>query len=393
MKIGINARLLRDSTTRGWNRYTVNLVSELSRTGVECFLYSDRPLHPAHLARFAPDSYRVVQAPPMRYVVWEQLWLPRQCARDRIDVLHSPYNYSLPWSSSCPRVLTLHDAIDAVYYRPRTGWTDNLSARSLKARLHNWVAAARADRIITVSNHARRDLVECMGIPAPKIVVIYEAAEPRFGRPVSDEARARVRRKYELPARYVFYVGGWEARKNVPFLMREFAAAKLDGVNLVLGGGSEHERAELTQLARELHVADRIRMLGWIDDEDLPAIYSSALCFAYPSEYEGFGLQLCEAMAAGCPTFAARATSLPEVLGDGGETFALDCAGALAELLRRVSSDEDFRKDLSDRAGARSREFSWAETARQTLSVYESLLRAAASKPVTTTSDQPACER
>jgi len=374
MRIGINARLLRDPTMRGWNRYTVNLVAELSRSGVELILYSDRPVHAAHLARFAPDSCQVVQSPLMRYAVWEQVWLPRQCARDRIDVLHSPYNYSLPWSSRCPRVLTLHDAIETVYYRARTKWTEGLSIRGLRSRLHNWAAIVRADRIITVSDHAKRDLVDALKIPAAKIAVIYEAAEPRFSQLVSDNVLERVRGKYDLPARYVCYIGGWELRKNVPFLIRAFAAANLDGVNLVLGGGTDHRKAGLTHLARELQVADRIRILGWIDDEDLPAIYSGALCFAYPSEYEGFGLQLCEAMATGCPTFAARATSLPEVLGEGGETFALDTPDALAALLRRVSTDEDFRKGLSDRARVRSREFSWAETARQTLSVYESLL-------------------
>jgi len=390
MRIGVNARLLRDPKMRGWNRYTVNLVAELSRSGVELILYCDQPLQADHLARFESDSYRVVQAPPMRYVLWEQVWLPRQCARDRIDVLHSPYNYSLPWSSSCPRVLTLHDAIDAVYYHPQTKWTDNLSPRSLKWRLYNWAATSRANRIITVSNHAKRDLAEALRIPAAKISVIYEAADPRFSQPVSDDSLERVRRKYAMPARYVFYVGGWERRKNIPFLMREFAAANLDGVHLVLGGGTDPQRAELTQLAGELRIADRTTMLGWIDDEDLPAIYSGALCFAYPSEYEGFGLQLCEAMASGCPTFASRATSLPEVLGSGGETFALDAPGALAALLRRVSIDDDFRKDLSGRARARSLEFSWAETARQTLSVYESLLPHRAQQSSALTS---ACER
>ena len=390
MRIGVNARLLRDPKMRGWNRYTVNLVAELSRSGVELILYCDQPLQADHLARFESDSYRVVQAPPMRYVLWEQVWLPRQCTRDRIDVLHSPYNYSLPWSSSCPRVLTLHDAIDAVYYHPQTKWTDNLSPRSLKWRLHNWAATSRANRIITVSNHAKRDLAEALRIPAAKISVIYEAADPRFSQPVSDDSLERVRRKYAMPARYVFYVGGWERRKNIPFLMREFAAANLDGVHLVLGGGTDPQRAELTQLAGELRIADRTTMLGWIDDEDLPAIYSGALCFAYPSEYEGFGLQLCEAMASGCPTFASRATSLPEVLGNGGETFALDAPGALAALLRRVSIDDDFRKDLSGRARARSLEFSWAETARQTLSVYESLLPHRAQQSSALTS---ACER
>src|SRR5260370_28050857 len=175
MRIGINARLLRDPTMRGWNRYTVNLVAELSRAGVELILYSDQPVHPVHLARFEPGICKVMQSPPMRYAWWEQVWLPRQCARDQIDVLHSPYNYSLPWSSSCPRVLTLHDAIETVYYHRGTSWMDNLSLRSLKWRLHHWVATARAKRIITVSNNSRRDLVEALGIPAVKVPVISEA--------------------------------------------------------------------------------------------------------------------------------------------------------------------------------------------------------------------------
>ncbi len=150
-----------------------------------------------------------------------------------------------------------------------------------------------------------------------------------------------------LPERYVFFVGGWERRKNVPFLMREFAAADLDGVNLVLGGGTDPQRAELTQLADELHIADRTTMLGWIDDEDLPAIYSGALCFAYPSEYEGFGLQLCEAMATGCPTFASRATCLPEILGDGGETFAT----GLFRRARRVVATRVDRRSFPQEPG------------------------------------------
>jgi glycosyltransferase involved in cell wall biosynthesis len=94
----------------------------------------------------------------------------------------------------------------------------------------------------------------------------------------------------------------------------------------------------------------------------------------YPSEYEGFGLQLCEAMAAGCPTLAARATSLPEVLGAGGETFTLDTYDELVELLRRVNQDDSYRSELSRRARMRSADFSWASTASRTIGVYESAL-------------------
>ena len=121
-------------------------------------------------------------------------------------------------------------------------------------------------------------------------------------------------------------------------------------------------------------VGDRVRLVGWVGDDDLPALYAGALCFVYPSEYEGFGLQLCEAMAVGCPVLAAAATSLPEVLGMGGETFDLDSPEMLAGLLQRVISEPDFRADLSRRARLRSADFSWRRTADATAAVYRELV-------------------
>jgi glycosyltransferase involved in cell wall biosynthesis len=374
VRVAFNARGLSDATLRGWNRYTVNLLAELSRNGVELFLYSDKPLHADHLARLSPGTYRVAQAPAMRYVKWEQLWLPRQCAADSVDLLHTPINFGLPWRSPCLRVLTLHDAIDVVYYRARMRWWEKLAPDDIRTYLYHRMAAANADRIITVSHHARTDLVNRLGLAPAKIDVIHEAAEARFSEPVTPETLERVKQQYQLPSSYIFYVGGWEARKNISFLLKSFAAAGLSGVSLVLGGGKDAQMREMAELARALSIADRVKLLGWVDECNLPALYAGALSFVYPSEYEGFGLQLCEAMAAGCPTFAARATSLPEVLGDGGETFTLDSCDELAALLRRVSVDDDFRQDLRRRARKRSADFSWASTASRTIGVYESTL-------------------
>ena len=374
MRVAFNARLLAGSTLRGWNRYTVNLLAELSRRGIDLFLYSDKKLQEDHLSRLMPGTYRVVESPPMRYVKWEQAWLPRQCAADSIDILHTPINFGLPWRSPCLRVLTLHDAIDMVYYRARTRWWKNLAPGDIKSYVYHRMAAANADRIITVSNHAKTDLVSRLGLAAGKIDVIHEAAEARFSEPVSQQTIEEVRLRYQLPPRYVFYVGGWEIRKNIPFLLNSFAAADLPEVSLVLAGGREAQMQELIELSRTLSIENRVRLLGWVHDRDLPPLYAGALSFVYPSEYEGFGLQLCEAMATGCPTLAARATSLPEVLGRGGETFTLDSSDELAGLLRRLNFDDGFRLDLSRRALIRSADFSWASTASRTVAVYESML-------------------
>ncbi|MCI0421991.1 MAG: glycosyltransferase family 4 protein, partial [Acidobacteria bacterium] len=374
MRVAFNARILCAPTLRGWNRYTVNLLAELSAMGVELFLYTDRLLHEGHLARLPKGGYCVRVAPPMQYGWWEQRWMPRQCDEDRVNVLHTPFNFGLPWSSPCPRVLTLHDAIDHVYYSRQTTWRQRLSTCAMKTRLYHWIARTRAHQIITVSEHAKADLENSLGIPSKKISVIYEAADSRFHMPISSAMRVRVRESYRLPRPYVFYVGGWEKRKNVPFLMRAFAEANLNGVDLVLAGGEKEQQPELIRLADSLGVADRIHLFSWVDDSDLPTLYAEALCFVYPSEYEGFGLQLCEAMAVGSPTLAADTSCLPEILGNGGKTFSLISTEELSRLLHQIASDLDYRVELSMKAKRRGANFSWQQTAVKTFEIYQQAL-------------------
>lgn len=370
MRVAFNARTLSGPTIRGWNRYTINLLANLPALGVDLFLYSDTPLHPAHLEQLPAGSYHVRVAPGWPYVAWEQWWLARQCAADHVDILHSPSNFGLPWRSKCRRVLTLHDAI---------GQFDSDGAHPLLRRpdwdtLRHWISRTRADKVITVSAYSKKDLVNHLRIPEHKIEVIHEAADGRFAESVPRLVRMAVRNKYGLARPYVLYIGGWEARKNPEFLIDAFGRAKLDGVNLVMAGGLEAQRARMAAFVRERSLAESVRLLGWVDDADLPALYSEALCFVYPSKYEGFGLQLCEAMAAGCPTFAANAACLPEVLGSGGELFSLDDPCGLAALLVRVATNGDFRIGLQQRARRRAESFSWARTAEQTFSVYQQVL-------------------
>lgn len=370
MKVGLNVRILRTETLRGWSRYTVNLLAELSSLGLELCLYSDAPLHDAHLSRLAPGRFQVRIAPRMHYLEWEQQWLPRQAAADNVAVLHTPFNFGLPWRSPCAQVLTLHDAIGQ-YDRPLK---ERIKLESLKMGVYHWVSRTRADRIVTVSNHSKRDLVQQLGVHPGKIDVVYEAADSRFHENISASDRALARQRHHLTEPYIFYVGGWEERKNVPFLLRAFAAARTRDVQLVLAGGLESQRGEMLALAHALGVADSVRLLGWVDDAELPALYADASCFVYPSTYEGFGLQLCEAMAVGCPTLAAQATCLPEVLGYGGETFSLHDVSQLVALLSNVVESPSYRADLRDRAVRRAADFSWRRTAEETVVTYEAAI-------------------
>jgi glycosyltransferase involved in cell wall biosynthesis len=374
MKIAFNARLLSSPTLRGWNRYTINLLLELSSLNIELFLYSDSPLHKNHLAKLPKDSYQISISPPMRYVLWEQYWLPKQCEKDQVDILHCPLNFGLPWFSPCPRVLTLHDAIDQVYYTQDIPWYQQLNLADIQNRFYHWVARNRADHIITVSEYSKQDIVKYLQIPENKITVIYEAADANFHQEVTQGERLQVKNKYQLQLPYIFYIGGWEKRKNIPFLIKAFAEADLDGVELVIAGGNDEQCDPLLKLGGSLGIENKLRLLGWVDDVDLPALYAEAVCFVYPSEYEGFGLQLCEAMAVGCPVLAARSTCLPEVLGDGGETFRLDELSELSRLLRRLVEDQTFLEDLKQRAYQKAQCYSWKNTAFVTQKLYSSMI-------------------
>lgn len=374
MKVAFNARSLEYPTLRGFNRYAINLLAELAGLGVEIFLYSEKPLQPVHLARLPKDSYQIRIAPSMRrYLVWEQYWLPKQCEKDKVELLHSPMNFGLPLSSPCPRVLTLCDAIEQVYYPQYMTWKEKLSIANVRNQMYHWVARTSAEHIITISQHSKNDIVKYLHIPEQKITVTYLAADERFHQPVSDTERLTVTNKYGLDFPYILYVGGWEKRKNIPFLVHAFAQANLEGVKLVLAGGTDSQRTTLLELAQKLNVTNNIKLLNWVDDADLPAIYAKALCFIYPSEYEGFGLQLCEAMAVGCPVLAARATSLPEILAEGGEIFELTI-NELATKIYQVATCTMYRNQLVERARSRSQIFGWKKTAKLTKDLYSKLI-------------------
>ena len=377
LRIGFNAYLLSVPSLRGWTRYTVNLLAALPAHGVRPVLYSLAPIHPDHLARLPPGCFEVRSAPPMRYLWWENRWLPQQLRDDRVDVFHCPMNYGMPWATPCPRVLTLHDAIDELYHAPRLTRRERWRPRAIRPRLANWIARRRADAIITVSHHAKSDIVRGLGVPAAKVSVIHEAADPHFHQPVPDTDIEAMRRTHRLHRPYFFYIGGWEGRKNIPFLLRCFAAATASNVELILAGGREPERSELAAVATTLGIADRVRFLGFVPDAELPALYAGGLAFVYPSEYEGFGLQVCEAMAVGCPVLVARATSLPQIAGSGGETFTLGDPAELSALLGRVATDAVYRASLAARATERSRDFSWDDTAAATSEVYRMMVRSA----------------
>ena len=290
----------------------------------------------------------------------------------RADVVHST-TFCAPRFRAPRRrlVATIHDCTFLTH--PEFHLPANIDHCLRGTRL----AIERADAIIAVSESTRRDLIERMGAPADRIVVTLEAADPGLAR-VTDAARLdAVRQRYDLPERFVLFLGAMEPRKNLPRLLEAFAAlapALRQEFYLVVAGAQGWLNDSVHEQVQKLGLADSVTFPGYIEQDDVAALYSLATVFAYPSQWEGFGLPVLEAMACGTPVLTSSVSSLPEVAGDAAVLVPPTDVDAIADGLGRLLEDSALRADLAVRGPRRAAQFSWDRCARETLAVYEAVV-------------------
>jgi glycosyltransferase involved in cell wall biosynthesis len=310
------------------------------------------------LPALRPGAYAVLRPPPALVHraghAWEQLVLPARAARLRSPLLLCPAN--LAPAVSRRSVLVLHDA--AALRHP--GWYAPAYAAWQRRLLP--VLVARARRIVTVSAFSRDELVELLGADPARVAVVPGGVGGRFT-PAADPEPAR--RALGLARPYVLCVASHTARKNLAALVPAARALAADGVDLAVAGGHR------PQFARE-HGLGALRLLGPVDDALLPGLYAGAEAFVLPSLYEGFGLPVLEAMAAGTPVVATTAGALPETCA--GAARLVDDAAGIAGALTALLADTAARARLREAGLARARQLTWERTAR----AMDDLLRAEA---------------
>lgn len=304
-----------------------------------------------------------------RRFIWEIAGFKAMAKHQKPDLLHIP-SFAAPWYSSVPFVTTIHDAIPFVLPEYQASRAMQLHLQLMKR------TTRRAVLVLTPSEAAADDLVRVMGIERTKIRVTPEAADPRCV-PLADRALPdELKRRFGIAGPYVFTVAGLDVRKRVDLLVESFAAAlpSLPGdVQLVIGGkahsGNPVVYPPLQPLIERLGVGDRVKLTGWLSDEEKIALYQSAALYATPSIYEGFGLTALEAMACATPVLAANRTSLPEVVGDAG-LLVEPALAPLRDALVQVLNDPALQANLGRRGVARAAEFSWRRTAELTAAAY-----------------------
>jgi glycosyltransferase involved in cell wall biosynthesis len=365
--IGYDATALQIARHSGVGNYTAQLLAALLDRADErqYALLANRPLN----GETPPGTLGQVGRRFPNRSMWMQLALPRDLAALRPDLCHFT-NSLAPLRAPCPLVITLHDMSLFVH----------ASLHPLKSQLFVRpiipLAIRRAAAIITVSYHARREIVDGLQVSPEKVHVIYEAAAPQF-HVITDAAELdRVRQRYHLQKPFVLYVGNIEPRKNLTRLVAAFAQARRQqsDLELILAGQLGWKYASLLRAIEDLKLGSAVRRLGYVPDEDLPALYNLARVLAFPSLYEGFGLPVIEAMACGTPVLTSNGSSLAEIAT--GASILIDPLSVddIAHGLVRLAGDDALHARLRTAGLARAAQFSWPRAAEETVRVYDAVV-------------------
>lgn len=359
----------------GIGRYTSNLARALVPllADDEKLILLHDPRQPSQWPLPAPTAHlQRISAPFSPFGLAQQWQIPRLIRPLHAHLYHSPY-YLMPYRTGLPTLLTIYDFIPERYPQ-YTSWR----ARLLYRFFHQ-LALRSAQQVITISAATRADLLAHYRYPAGRVTPVPLAADPQF-QPQTATQQAAVRQRYNLPAQFVLYLGINKPHKNLVRLITAWASIYHNlpqPVPLVIAGAWDERYVEPRTMAAHFNLlGEGVHFLGPVDEADLPALYSAATLFVFPSLYEGFGLPVIEAMACGTAVLCADGSSLPEIAGEAALLFDATAEGEMATALQRLLTDAPLRQGLEVRSLAQARKFSWHYTAEATLALYRQMVGA-----------------
>lgn len=380
MHLAINGYFWNRPNT-GSGQYTRQLVYHLNRmvSDLEITLIypqTDDTSEPEKV----PPGIRVQTAPTrpghLGKVYFEQHLFPRACREVGATIAHVPYLGS-PLQSPVPLVVTIHDLTTLLVREYRRG---------LRSRLYNALVSAsarEAGHIITDSLASKGDVISRLKVPEGRVTAIYLAAGTEYKPDNEFLLDMAILKKYDLPDSYILYLGGYELHKNVTTLLSAYsyvAQALGEDYPLVLAGrrpaGPSAHYPDYDGHLERLGLSDRVQWVGYIDEQDKPAIYRGATTFVFVSRREGFGLPPLEAMACGVPVVASNGGSLPEVVGEAAFTIDPDDARQIGGSIIATIIQEELAAEMKQKGLAQAATFSWEKTATETLLVYDRLASA-----------------
>jgi glycosyltransferase involved in cell wall biosynthesis len=367
MRIGICARTWGEKGGIGaYTRLLLDTMLPLAPKHEFLVFYADEsPMgHFAHLGNVTEISVRSKSK-----LLWDQVATAYHAAKHKVDVIFHP-KMSVPLFTDCKTVMVLHGSERFVY--PQFSHTSDILYFRTLYRLY----LKRATAIISVSHNAAKDLVHFLKIDASKVTTVHLSAAPYF-RKIDDCASVEtVRRKYNLPERFILNVGLIYPGKNIPNLLRALKRVREhEDVKLVLAGTGRRLYEEDLRQVHELGLQDHVLLPGYVPHEDLVAFYNLADAVVFPSFYESFPAIPLEAMACGCPVVTSPTGGTREAAGDAAVYVDPTDEAELAHAILRVLTEPELRSQLKEKGFQNAKRFSWEKTARETLGVLESLVK------------------
>ncbi len=368
MKIGIDARMYGASFT-GIGRYVHELITNLLEVddGNEYVLFMNNPQY----KEFDVPNKKVkkVLVNARHYSFAEQFRFLLLLRKEKLDLMHFTH-FNAPILYRGPSIVTIHDL--TLHFYPGKKMTSLY--RRLAYQLVIKAVTRHASRIIAVSENTKKDLIELTKVPAEKISVVYEGVDRSFREITDEDVLKDVRKKYGIIRSFLLYTGVWRSHKNLVNLIKAFSYMKknedFDG-QLVITGKEDPLYVEVRATIQDLGLEGDIVFPGMVPEEDLPALYSAAKVYVFPSLYEGFGLPPLEAMACETPVAASKAACIPEVCGEENAVFfdPYDPTD-ISDAVLRIWVNEKLQEELVEKGRERVKEFSWRKMAREILRIY-----------------------
>ncbi len=371
MKIVIDALPVK-SLQHGMGTYIFNLLKEMAQLDqAHDFVVFKKPSVFTDLEKSQRFNiqFRNLLKGLARRVVWEYTTLPKLLQKEQVDIFWGPSNF-LPLRKACKYVVTIHDLSSFTYAH---------TYPYLRRKYYQYIikqAVKRADLIITDSEFSRQDIINTFSVLPEMVKKIYCGIDDIFRRIESLDAIAQVKSKYKLPDDFILTLGVIEPKKNTERLIRAYAQLR-DKYNnvpkLVIGGSKKYgwNNRRIFELVETLVLKDAVNFTDFIEQKDLPVVYSAAKLFILPSLFEGFGLPVIEAMACGTPVITSKTSSLPEITGDAAVLINPYDTEEIGQAIIKVISDQQLQTEMRVKGFENVKRFSWQESAHELLCMFE----------------------
>lgn len=381
MRIGIDIRTLMDAQYSGVPEYTYNLVTEIlkldKKNEYRLFYNSARDIS-GRMPKFEAPNVKVVKRrypnKILNYLLFKVFNRPKIDKLLGVDLFLMPHINFVALSGGAKSILIIHDLSFLRY-------PQFFSAR--KNFWHKMIAAPKLvkkfDKIITISESTKNDIVELCGVSPEKVRVIYSGIGKEFKKIENKEGdeMLSIKKKYDLPDKFILFLGTIEPRKNIAGLIRAYDELRivnreLEDCKLVIAGGAGWKSDDIFKTWENSPYKDDIKFLGYVEREEKVYLYNLASLFVYPSFYEGFGFPPLEAMACGTPVIASFSSSLPEILGAAALLVDPHDYKDMARAIEQMLKSDKLRNDFIKRGLKRAEEFSWGKTAGEYLELFGS---------------------